>query len=301
MKVAVNLENDLTFGFSLHNYAVPTLPAVASPLPAFEIIVPHKWEQGASKHALTSTVFHRGKTIAQDGHDAGQFIADEAGFLPALANGQYPMLLLSSARKVAFSASTVFMNGKPTGAAEKWSLPLMTCGTPASFPSCWPVHSHTNTVHVGLTGGDVTFGWIGVYVSVFTDCVFYALSIASPTKEIGDALKEFIGFDWEKPLVNTATGFLLSLGRSYENDWRTPISLKLELTAFGGSNAVELSYDPKTRQIKLTDTIGAGSKKAEGGAVYDVESGTWKTVKDQNVIDPDDVWKAASDPSLLTT
>lgn len=287
MRVAVNLENDQTFGASTHNYSVPPLLMPAAPAPALEVIVAHKWEAGAAKHAFTSTVLHKGKTVVQDGHDAGQFIADMASFLPSYANGQRTLLMLGSARKISFSASTVCMNGKATGAAKRWSLPLMTCGTPASLPTCWPLESDTNSVHVGLTAGDVVFGWVGILASVATDVILFVMSLADPSQRVADAAKEIIGFDPKKAFINGGISLALGLARSYQNGWRTPVSAKVELGALGVGTSFEVTYDPKTNELHLGQGASFGSEKATTEAVYDFDDRSWKLVSDQNLVSTD--------------
>lgn len=281
MKVPVNLSTDATDGFSLHFYSLPTQPYVYAAVPAVEEIVTHDWTLGAGKHAFTSTVFHRGKTIVQDGHDAGPLIADKAMGLPAWANGRKSFMEIASCRKISFAASTVSMNGKATGAASD-DLPLMTCGEPAALPFCWPLQTTWNTVNVGLTDEDVMVGWIAIGASIAIDVILFVKGIVGA--EVPSIIGA-LGFDTEKPAWNAITSSVLGLYRSYESGWQKPVSIKYEIGVAGATYAHEVTYDPKTHQFKVAAGSTAGPKKASAEVIYDGDDGSFDLNAEQNFVD----------------
>src|SRR5688572_1337700 len=111
----------LTMCHHSHRWIPPSLPPKLPPfLPHFECPVTINYPPGAGEHKLTNTVRHQKRFIAKEAHDCGVLIphasVPHAGILIAIA---------FSSRKMAFSASTVKMNGAPTGISNLWPFTPM--------------------------------------------------------------------------------------------------------------------------------------------------------------------------------
>lgn len=173
-RVPVNLTLDYTAGVLTHTAALP--PTVPTPVPnlSVEIPAPHSWSPGVftNKVKLTSTVRHALQAIVLMRHDLGPALSHVT--LPLLANVLLPKIILFSKRKVAFTASTVRMNGKPVGCVTT-SMPMIACGDPVSAPTAYPLTSSKNTVRVGMTSGDVAAGVVNIAGSILIDAVFFRL------------------------------------------------------------------------------------------------------------------------------
>ncbi len=129
------------------------------PLPLmvhYEVPVNAFYGPGASAHALTDKVLHRGFRIAKDGHDCGPNIAH----LPlSIINMLLPLHILKSERKVLFSASTVLMESVPTACSNMWPYtPMLACSDPFPAPNCVPIDNDINSVLVGMTWRDWAAG-----------------------------------------------------------------------------------------------------------------------------------------------
>jgi hypothetical protein len=177
--VYVNISTDFSLGHLLHNVLLPPLIPLPVPSPSIEIIVTQYWPPGylCNQNKLTTTVKHKMRSIAQEGHDCGTLIPDITYLVPA--NVYYAIMWPFSSRKMAWSASTVKMDKLPVGCAQTIALPvlpMMTCGDPVSAPLAFVLSNWTNTVRVGMTSADFWAGVAGIAVSVAIDLVFHFIS-----------------------------------------------------------------------------------------------------------------------------
>ncbi len=190
MPVHVNVIWDPTLGINMHTLWVPPLPPSPIPVPSFEIITTQMWTAGflLGKNKFTTEVFHKGVFICIDDHDIGPLIPDIT--IP-FVNAYYVIMWPFSGRKIAFTASTVKMETKPTSCAQIWPpLPMMTCGDPFTLPTSYPVANLFNTVTVGLTFEDFVMGWVKIAVSIAIDALFAFGPVAKFFKKLaGDAVK----------------------------------------------------------------------------------------------------------------
>jgi hypothetical protein len=176
MRVEVNLSIDLAWGILAHYAATP--PAVPVPVLnlSVEIPMPQAWPAGLATNKVqrTSSVRHRGQEIILMYHDCGPCLLHLT--LPLTANVLLPTIILFSKRKIVFTSSTVRMNGKPVGCTGA-TIPMLTCGDPASTATAFPISSFTNTVRVGMTTGDLAAGWSNIFVSMVIDAVFHRIKL----------------------------------------------------------------------------------------------------------------------------
>jgi hypothetical protein len=153
------------------------------PLPIpFHYELPERafWAEGAGTHAFTSTVLHRGLRIAQEDHDLGTWLPH----IPfAVLNLIVPLEMMNSSRKMMFAASTVKMNGTPTGCSNTWSTPMLACSLILPMPA-YP-DNDGNTVLVGMTAGDFIAGWAAVAIAAVVELATFVLSIVG-APEISD-------------------------------------------------------------------------------------------------------------------
>ncbi len=156
---------------------VPMPPGVAPPvpLPHVEIPTPMQYPPGKWAHAFTKSVFHKGTTLALDGHDCGVGIL-HVSVPPLPANLLLALIIPFSSRKMNFSASTVLMDGSATGVSDHLGVPtpMSACAEPISLPVVFPITNSLNTVNVGATVGDLLAGWAGIAVSAVFDSIFEA-------------------------------------------------------------------------------------------------------------------------------
>lgn len=182
MRVPVNTSIDLTMGTAFHK-AAPPFPPI--PVPNFSLELPafQKWPPGflTNKNKLTTTVKHKTWSVVLKYHDCGPALLHLT--LPIVPNVLYPLILLSSKRKISFVASTVKMNGKPVACAGITSgLPMMTCGEPLSLPSSYPLTNSFNTATVGMTSMDVVAGVAQIISLIVIDGVFHLPKVSTGGK-----------------------------------------------------------------------------------------------------------------------
>ena len=169
---------------SLHStFWTPPPPPPAPVYPHFEFPVMCAHLPGYFKHKFTSTVFHQGLQIAKDGHDCGNGI-------PHLTAPPHSILLawhlVWSGRKIMFGASTVKMNGDPTGISDlTGGCPMLMCAEPVSLPIQWAPTNATNTVYVGSTAADLIMGWLAIAGNMLLDWLLGKVGDA-----MGDAFKK---------------------------------------------------------------------------------------------------------------
>lgn len=175
-KQKVSITNDVALvPWSFHMF-IPVPPAVAPPviLSHLEMPVTIHWPpgHGLGQNKLTSTVFHRGKTIAKSGHDCGTMIP-HVSVPPAPVNLLLATIIPFSSRKMMFDASTVKMDGDPVGTSDLLAIPtpMVFCAAPVGIPGCFPITNVTNTVNVGMTVGDFVAGAANIGFSMAADIV----------------------------------------------------------------------------------------------------------------------------------
>jgi len=263
-KVKVNTALDTSDGYNLHFFGlIPYVPMGLTFSFEGRAIMAHFGGAGPGLHRLTGTVKHKFVAIAQENHDCGFWILDHT--VPPYPINQYEASIWPhTSRKFAFAASTVKMEGEPTGCAATGAetYPLMTCGDLATAPTAFAGSNSANTVHVGMTEGDFIFGWLGILVSVAIDIVFFALSLAIeiPLK-IFEAVMGFLTSifgkffpiaDIKKFLAGFVAGVVLSIARWYAEGQKGPIVIELppRNPRDPDEPRVIISFDPATGRPK---------------------------------------------------
>jgi len=173
-----------------------------------EMCTPAHWPPGVGSHKFTGTVFHQGLPIVKDGHDHGQLIP-HWNVSPWPPNPLLLLIIPFSSRKVMFGASTVKMNGDPTGCNNFWvPTPMMACAQPCGFPIGYGINQW-HTCLVGMTLGDWLAGAFTIAATMLVDCLTDDGGPASYADEIMGALgvpkvwdKDF----WIKQGVGALTG-----------------------------------------------------------------------------------------------
>jgi len=170
--VPINISANFSTGILTHNVLSP--PQIPSPVPmmSMEMLATQWWPPGyaMNQNKLTRTVRHKKMSIVQSGHDCGMMIMDVTPPMPG--NVWYSVMWPFSSRKISFAASTVKMDGTPTGCAFGPLFPMMTCGEPASAPTA-RVHPTQllNNVYVGMTLGDILRGVAMIALEMAVDLV----------------------------------------------------------------------------------------------------------------------------------
>ncbi len=184
MDITVNTNWDVSAGVLTHNVLLP--PAVPTPTPmiSVEMLCTMLWPPGyaMNQNSLTTTVMHMGSNIVLDGHDCGMLIPDITPPIPV--HYYYFISYPFSSRKIAFSASTVKMNGKPVGCAQMGipTIPFMTCGDPISGPLGIPLSNRfARSVKVGMSFGDFLMGLLGIALSIAIDFIFEKIGGNGPS------------------------------------------------------------------------------------------------------------------------
>lgn len=196
---------------SIHSCA-PVPPMILPPpeglLPHVELPIPMLWPPGMclGQNKITSTVTHRGRCVALDGHDCGYMIPH----IPIPPVPVNLLLFLSiipfSSRKVAFTASTVSFDAAAVACVKPY-LPMMTCMNPVSLPTTF-AFNFTNTVSVGMTATDIALGLVGIMVSAITDLVCDRLAggrWSSPRSVRNSVIESFRSTNAARRLMSDAT------------------------------------------------------------------------------------------------
>ena len=165
---------------------------------------PPGYALGANK--FTTSVFHGGMQICLEGHDCGNFIP-HLQIAPAPNNLLTLLHIPLSSRKANFSASTVLMDGAPTGCMTMiaWPpTPMTYCSEPIRMPLADAPTSHLNSVEVGMTWGDWLAGAIGIAAGMLLDYVLFRR--AGGTRGFGQSAGKYIA----KSKAGQSTSQLLS-------------------------------------------------------------------------------------------
>ena len=214
MECHVNTIIDLTVGINTHNLLMaPTPTPTPTPVFSIEMLTTQLWPPGYAlgQNKFSTTVLHKNLFMVLDGHDIGMLIPDVT--IP-FANQWYAVMWPFSSRKVMFSASTVKMDGQPTGCASILGLfPMMTCGDPMALPSSFPLTNCLNTVIVGLTFKDIVMGWLKIAVSMVIDVVFYKPAKATTALDalIKKLLPPTTAEGWTKKMLKSLSGAAFSI------------------------------------------------------------------------------------------
>jgi hypothetical protein len=269
----VNVIWDVTIGANTHN-CLPSVPGMPFVTVSIEMVALQMWTAGyfCGQNKFTTTVVHNGFQIVQDGHDIGMLIPDVT--IPPV-NLLYPLIWPFSSRKIMVSASTVKMNGKPTGMACIPLIPMITCGDPMGLPSSVSLTSWLHKVHCGVTWGDMALGWGKAIVSAAIDFVFDKLSPpGSPVDNLASHLAEqtikklvpLDGLAWGKKIVSSLSDALFSLGTD---------DPKVEIKV-GMSGVVEVGASSKPGDASVgvnyfggADNKGDFGRSAEGHVTHD--------------------------------
>ena len=187
----ISIMRDITLNLivpctATHNFLpLPPVPPVPPPTPAaplslaacaIEPPVNMWWPPGMAmgSNKFTTTVFHQGMGIAQDGHDCGVMIP-HVQVAPAPNNMLTPLHILFSSRKSMFVASKVVMDGKSPACCVMFALPpspMVYCADPMSPPLADAVTSYLNTVKVGMTLADFLIGAFAIAAAMVIDYIF---------------------------------------------------------------------------------------------------------------------------------
>jgi hypothetical protein len=253
--VHVNIESDLLEGWSVHFYSPTLVPH--TPMYSDEVEVNQAWSPGAGKHKFTSNVFHKGQRIVLHGHDCGAGIPDLAPPAVGHTNAWLPFIRLKSSRKVMFGASTVLMNGTPTGCAEDGDFPMLTCGDIVSLPTVFPTTNTANTVLVGATAADKKRGWEDIYDAISVDAALFVAGLVCPPAGAADFILGLLGFDGLKSVASAARGLERSIERSILSGGKEPISIKVESGSGAGGQGYEVKWTPATGDVEVVvETVG---------------------------------------------
>ena len=219
--IPVNINNsiDISLGFLSHDLFIPPAPVAIAP--SVEMVCTQKWAGFfLNNNKLTTTVEHNGKSVVLKGHNCGPLIFDIT--IPP-SNVAYAWIWPFSDRKITFSASTVKMDGTPTGCAQIFMLPLpmMTCGDPLSAPTAFILTSDINNALVGMSMTDFLLGLLDIVLSMAIDALFEwgwkgpkGPDVLDKGKTITDKLiGKFMPTDlkgWAKKGVSSLAGLLTS-------------------------------------------------------------------------------------------
>lgn len=272
----VNIYYDPTAGLNLHHIVPPPIPGFAF---SIEMLCMQMWTLGyvTGQNKFTTTVMHKQGPIVLEGHDIGMMIPDIT--IPPV-NVYYAIMWPFSSRKIAFTASTVMMDGKMVGCSQVAFLPMMTCGDPLSAPLAVPLINSLNTVNVGLVPKDIWLGIIKIGASIAIDLAFFkppdspidwameALGKIVPTdarailkKEVQILSDTAISFIEGKPKVEIKVGMP---GVAEAGVTVTPGNLAAEATVIGGQDNA-LDAGPWAKASHERDARGAWKSSAEAG------------------------------------
>lgn len=173
-----------------------------------EMCTPAHWPPGVGSHKFTGTVFHQSRPIVKDGHDHGQLIP-HWNVSPWPPNPLLLLIIPFSSRKVMFGASTVKMNGDPTGCNNFWvPTPMMACASPCGFPIGYGINQW-HTCLVGMSIGDWLAGAFAIAATMVADILLDDGGATSYADEIMGALGVPKVWDkkwWVKQGVAALTG-----------------------------------------------------------------------------------------------
>ncbi len=206
METQVSISTDLAVilippVMSPHDYvpAGPT-PPLPPPMPigiALEAPCTIFWPPGyvMGKHKLTDDVKHLGFSIALEGHDCGPGIP-HFQTAPSPTNALTPVHVLTSSRKVNFSAGEVKANGKPIAHCILGlpPTPMTNCGKPVSPPGTSAVTSHLNSLLVGVHPIDLIAGWASIAVNWIIDALKTKVPDAATRTAQGQLSAQFTGW-----------------------------------------------------------------------------------------------------------
>jgi hypothetical protein len=242
------------------------------PMPAhYDLPEQAYWGPGASAHAFTGTVLHRGLRIAQEDHDLGAWLWHVPFFV---MNILLPLEMMNSSRKMMFAASTVKMNGAPTGCSNTWSTPMLACSLVVSMPA-YP-DNDGNSVLVGMTSEDLIVGWVAVGLTVAVDLILFAAEIAGADsvfemKSIYDSLSPFELLATELGIPVSKGDFLkIGVGAACGaiKIWRTgegTIELSAGGVPGGGGIKITRTKDEKGQASWAVEgELGIGGRKGSG-------------------------------------
>src|SRR5690606_25055389 len=137
-KVSIEWDRVTPLATSFHKAILIPGGAEVPLYPHVEAEVMIHWSPGMAAHQnkLTGNVLHQGQRIALAGHDCGMRIPHVNVPIPPV-NALLPDVLFKSSRKMLYSASTVKMNGAPTGTSDLLAFPttpMTICNDPVSIP-----------------------------------------------------------------------------------------------------------------------------------------------------------------------
>ncbi|HBQ15184.1 MAG: hypothetical protein RLP09_13270 [Sandaracinaceae bacterium] len=202
MQTKVSLSTDIAVivwlpVISPHDF-VPGGPTPPLPPPspvglAVEVPVNMAWPASLAmgKAKLTSTVFHLGWAIVQEGHDCGPMIP-HMQIAPAPTNALTVIHVLTASRKSQFSAGEIKANKKPLAHCILTNLPptpMTNCGKPMSPPGTDSPSSHANSLVLGVHIVDLIAGWVTIGVQT----VFDMATSSAPSNTSANALDHVTG------------------------------------------------------------------------------------------------------------
>lgn len=284
----VSIQADIALNMVLpciatHNFVpLPPVPPVPPPMlaaplslasAAIEIPVTMFWPPGFAlgQNKLTSTVYHHGMTIALDGHDCGILII-HVQFAPAPNNMLTLLHIPFSSRKVAFSASTVTMNGTPTACATMiaWPpTPMIYCAEPMSPPLASAPTSHFNSVVVGMTLGDWLFGAISVAASMILDWIFRGKTPPTPISW-STIIGKFVPVkkeDWIKWGVKQGVAALLGASRPLFGNRQGEVSVSVGNPYLKVGVKVNFANGPFKAELSSRIGPASGAVSNQGASV----------------------------------
>jgi hypothetical protein len=174
----VTLTIDLSIVLTIlnpHDQILITPAGLPLPVPApvgknIEMVCVMYWPPGVatSRCKFTSTVKHLGSRIMLDQHDLGPLLPH----IPVPLNDIYfPLHILSSKRKVNFTAGMVLANGAPIACTYPIIFPMTGCANPVSLPTAQSFTNVTNTVLVNMHWIDVLAGWVQIAADAACDYI----------------------------------------------------------------------------------------------------------------------------------
>jgi hypothetical protein len=247
----------------------------ANPL-HYELSASARWKPGFGAHKFTSNVTHQGQRIALEGHDLGWMLIH----VPVVVfNALLPLVMMNSSRKMMFAASTVKMNGAPTGCSNHSSTPMMACSIAIPM-AAFPVNNDANTVLVGMTSADMAAGEFAWKVAAATELLLFGLSIAGGPGSILGLVAGELGVPTDPSAFIKPAAAILAGG------------FKMAVT---GEGSIELGIGGPLAGAKVTVSRKRDAQ-GEGSWDLETEAGTFFYTEKQNVKDVNKKTSKTSNP-----
>jgi len=274
--VPINIALNFSTGVLTHNVLSPPQIPSTVPMMSMEMVATQMWTYGyvMNQNNFTQTVRHKKMPIVQSGHDCGMMIPDVTPPMPA--NVWYSVMWPMSSRKISFAASTVKMDGTPTGCAFGPVFPMMTCGEPVSAPTA-QVHPTQllNNVYVGMTLGDILRGLAMIALEMAVDLMFFKLeggSLKKWAKGFGRTVDEAADLGTKQVLEEMAEGTFKSTSDRIGKGLMDKMGLSAEGAAHKALDSL-CGFAVSATTDNPTAEFGVGAPTANAGVSLSREKG----------------------------